>query len=245
MVYSGSNLDYSKKITIFYKFIFIYFNIMNMKTKTIFALVLAGAFSILWVSASDVTPATTAAPTTATFSLNEVKVVDQDTISVSFNKDLLEDVSFFEFLLTPASDDTKEIAISNLTLSGTNALEVNTAEALQAQQDYNLVVVFASDKEGNVIENGVDGMVTFTTPEAFAESTSVEWALNAAPNEAAPVVADTAAPVVTSEETTPVVATETAAATADALPQTGPTEILFVVLALLLGLGFTYVRRNA
>jgi hypothetical protein len=51
--------------------------------------------------------------------------------------------------------------------------------------------------------------------------------------------------VAPAQDAAPVVATETAAATADALPQTGPTEILFVVLALLLGLGFTYVRRNA
>lgn len=254
MVYSGSNLDYSKKITIFYKFIFIYYNIMNMKTKTIFALVLTGAFSILWVSANEVAPTTTATatPTTtaapaSTFSLNEVKVVDQDTIAVSFNKDLLEDVSFFEFLLTPTSDDTKEIALSNLTLSGTNALEVTTAEALQPNQDYNLVVVFASDKEGNVIENGVDGMVTFTTPETFAEQASVEWALNAAPMEQTPAAETpaTTTDVAPAQDAAPVVATETAAATADALPQTGPTEILFVVLALLLGLGFTYVRRNA
>lgn len=239
MVYSGSNLDYSKKITIFYKFIFIYYNIMNMKTKTIFALVLAGAFSILWVSANELTP------TTSTFSLNEVKVVAQDKIGVSFNKDLLEDVSFFEFLLTPASDDTKEIALSNLALSGTNALEVTTAEALQPNQDYNLVVVFASDKEGNVIENGVDGMVTFTTPETFEGLSSVEWALNAAPMETTTPVETPVTTEVTVDETVPAVTTETAAATADALPQTGPTEILFVVLALLLGLGFTYVRRNA
>lgn len=246
MVYSGGNLDYSKKITIFYKFIFIYYNIMNMKTKTFFALVLAGAFSVLWVSASETTSST------STFSLSEVKVASQNSVSISFNKDVLEDVSFFEFLLTPASDDTKEITLSDLTLTAPNVLTATTAEALQASTDYNLVVVFASDKDGSVIENWVDGMVTFTTPATFEGMTSVEGGLNAAPSEANVSMETTLS--VPSEmnvdssasmtEAAPV-NTEVAAANAEALPQTGPTEILFVVLALLLGLGISFMRKNA
>ncbi len=217
-----------------------------MKTKILLAILLASISSFAWVSASE----------TTTFSLKEVKVVDQDTLTVSFNKDILEDTSLFEFLLTPKSDDTREIALTGVTLSSSMEVSVDTMEALAPAVEYNLVVVFASDKEGNVIENGVDGMVTFSTPATFDASAPVTGEFNVAPTETvwtpeAMPTEDTTAleqPVSdTTAETTEswVVATEAAAATAEALPQTGPKEMLFVVLALLLGLGITFVRKNA
>lgn len=215
-----------------------------MKTKILLAILLASISSFAWVYASEATP---------TFSLNEVKVVDQDTLTISFNKDVLEDTSLFEFLLTPKSDDTREIALTGVTLSSAMEVSVDTMEALSPAQEYNLVVVFASDKEGNVIENGVDGMVTFSTPATFEASAPVTGELNVAPSE------EVSTPEMSSAEPTaleqPVseasttesgaVTTDIAAANAQALPQTGPTEMLFVVLALLLGLGITFIRRNA
>lgn len=213
-----------------------------MKTKNFLASLLAIAFSTLWVQADE-----------WTFSLTEVKVTNQNTINLSFNKDVLEDVSFFEFLLTPKSDDTKEVGLSDIKLIGTNVLEAHTAEPLTANEEYNLVVVFASDKEGNVIENGVDWIAAFTAPASFASGNEVSSELNAAPMESS-VTPQNEVPQDNSQnnvdmsvqaDTTTVVSTETAAATADALPQTGPKEMLFVVLALLLGLGLTYVRRKA
>lgn len=216
-----------------------------MKTKILLAMLLASISSFAWVSASEATP---------TFSLNEVKVVDQDTLTISFNKDVLEDTSLFEFLLTPKSDDTREIALTGVTLSSAMEVSVDTMEALSPAQEYNLVVVFASDKEGNVIENGVDGMVTFSTPATFDTSAPVTGELNVAPSEevSTPEAMPSAEPTALEQPVSDVGTTETgavttdvAAANAEALPQTGPAEMLFVVLALLLGLGITFIRKNA
>lgn len=212
-----------------------------MKTKILLAMLLASISSFAWVSASEATP---------TFSLNEVKVVDQDTLTISFNKDLLEDTSLFEFLLTPKSDDTREIALTGVTLSSAMEVSVDTMEVLSPAQEYNLVVVFASDKEGNVIENGVDGMVTVSTPATFDTSAPVTGELNVAPSEevstpeAMPTALEQPVSDVGTTETG-AVTTDVAAANAEALPQTGPAEMLFVVLALLLGLGITFIRKNA
>jgi|GEM_PF-4028440 len=87
------------------------------------------------------------------FSMTEVSVVDANTLKISFSKDLIEDVSMFEFLLTPKTDDTKEIVLGNLALSGSNAVVAKAMEALTENTEYNIVVVFASDKDGNSIEN--------------------------------------------------------------------------------------------
>lgn len=197
-----------------------------------------------WMTNSWVTTDTTMTQTTVeAFSMKEVKVVDQDTLIISFNKDLLEDTSLFEFLLTPKADDTREIIISSLVLSGSSELSVDTQEPLTPNEEYNLVVVFASDVEGNVIENGVDGMVTFTTPETFAVEIPVED-LNAAPSEEVPAM-DVAPVDVANTEVSSWVTTEVAATTAEALPQTGPAEMMIVILAMMLGLGFMYSRRRA
>lgn len=204
---------------------------------------------------------TTAANTTVdagakvgTFGMQEVKVADLNTLNVTFNKDLLEDTSMFEFLLTSKKDDTKEIALTGITLSAPAELTAKTVDALVAGEEYNLVVVFASDKDGNVIENGVDGMITFKADVAAGETTtSGEVAtetpssdLNAAPASETPLDAATAPTSdVAAGETGSGVTPEAAAGTAEALPQTGPQEMLFLMIALMLGLGVMYSRRKA
>lgn len=205
---------------------------------------LASAYATEVTNSGATTEATTQTATDA-FSMKEVKVVDQDTLTISFNKDLLEDTSLFEFLLTPKADDTREISLTWITLSSSMELTVDTTEVLNANEEYNLVVVFASDKEGNVIENWVDGMVTFKTPEAFAVAeTVVSEDLNAAPVEEVPAM--DAAPVETVvPDTASGITTEVAATTAEALPQTWPAEMMIVILAMMLGLGFMYARRRA
>lgn len=211
---------------------------MYTKTKRMFAFLLAmsiftsGAFADEW-----------------SFAVTDVKVVNQNTFHVTFNQDVLEDVSFFEFLLTPKSDDTKEMTLSDLKLANSNVVEVTTTENFSPMEEYNLIVVFASDKAGNVIEAGVDGMVTFTAPESFGVSVE-SWELNVAPVEEVSSEVPENSMNETSEDMntvtdTPVVATETIAATANELPQTGPKEIMFILLAMFLGFGLMYVRRKA
>lgn len=184
------------------------------------------------------------------FGMQEVKVQDLSTLKVTFNKELLSDTSMFEFLLTSKKDDTKEIALTGITLSAPSELTATTVEPLVADEEYNLVVVFASDKDGNVIENGVDGMITFKATPVAGE-TSTEGALDAAPTtDAAPVV-DTPTPVTgdngaldAAPATDSGVTPEAAAGNAEALPKTGPQEMMIIVLAMMLGLGAMYVRKN-
>lgn len=189
--------------------------------------------------------------TSAAFAVSEVKVVNQNTLDVSFNNDVFEDASVFEFKLTSKLDDTHEIALTGATLSAPNTIEVTTLESFLPNTEYNFVVLFASDKEGNVIQNGVDGMASFTTPADFAVAdvtTTVETVvpqdevLNAAPEETSTDLNAAPTSETLSGETQEVTAV---AETAEALPETGPKEMLFVLLALLLGAGAVYMRRKA
>lgn len=180
------------------------------------------------------------------FSMKEVKVVDSKTLNVSFNQDLLEDTSMFEFLLTNKKDDTKELALTWVSLTSSKDVTLKSVDALNANEDYNLVVVFASSKDGKIIENGVDGMVTFKTPSAFADATPVEAPMDAAPAmpEATPAVSPETTPVVT-PEATPAQPTDVAAWEAKTLPQTWAKEVLILALAMMLGLGFMFIRKRA
>lgn len=140
------------------------------KIKNALALVITLFLSLTTVS--------TFAATWDKFAIKEVKVVDGNTLKVSFTKDLLEDTSMFEFSLNPKSDDTKEIALTGITLSGPAELTMKTMETLANNEEYNIVVVFASDKKGEIIENWVDGIITFKVPANFSSPTSSTWIID-------------------------------------------------------------------
>lgn len=223
---------------------------MYNQTKKVLATVLAMSFTTLGVSASEVSTGATAASTgttnqaaQASFSVTEVKAVKNDTLNIVFDRELLDNTEFFEFVLTPKSDDTKDILLSNLKVIPPYTVEATTAEPLNVNEEYNFVVVFASDKEGHIIENGVDGMVTFTTPAVFPEVTEDMNAASEVTTTA--IMADSTTSAVDPTTTTGAVDTTDAAASAEALPQTGPAEFLFVLLALLLGVGVMFIRKKA
>lgn len=189
-----------------------------------------------------------------TFAMQEVKVEDLNTLKIVFNKDLLQDTAMFEFLLTSKKDDTKEIVLTGMTLSSANELTAKTVESLTQDEEYNLVVVFASDKEGNVIENGVDGMITFKAGTTTAETTQSGELNAAAETDSEMTPASTETPVSTETETPALdaaapatesgVTAEAVAGSAETLPQTGPKEVMIVILAMLLGFGIMYMRQS-
>ena len=213
-----------------------------MKTKKILASLIAIALSSITTYAAD------------NFNLTEVKVSDKNTLNANFNNALLEDTSLFDFLLTPKSDDTKEIALTWITLSSSTSLNIKTIEDLAPSTEYNLTVVFVSDKDWKTIENWVDWMLIFTTPGTFP-TVENSWSLNevVTPDAEVNVNKDpttennelnAATPEVT-VSTNSWVSVETTASNAEALPQTGPKEIMVVILALTLGLWAMYIRRKA
>lgn len=218
---------------------------LKQKIKAIMmvSLLTLGLFSS--VSAAEVTQ--------AKFAVEKVQVKDASTVLVDFTKDLYNEVNLFEVALE--TKESKElVAISKMELSKPNQLSLALASELNMETEYNFTVIFATDTEGNVIENGVDGMASFIPNNVVVKE------------EVAPVVEETA-PVV--EEVVPVdeenvelnaaqevvevmepVVEETptgvaAAVTTEALPETGPKEVLFVVLAMLLSFAFLVSRRKA
>lgn len=223
-----------------------------MKTKKILASFIAIALSSITTYAAD------------NFSLTEVKVTDKNTLNVIFNNTLLEDTSLFDFLLTPKSDDTKEVALTWITLSSPNSLSIKTVEDLMPNTEYNLTVVFVSDKDWKTIENWVDWMLNFTTPNTFS-TVDNSWTLNEVMTPGNEVNMNNEvnkepttennelnAATVTTETTTSTwnltnswVSVETASSNAEKLPQTWPKEIIVVILALTLGLWAMYIRRKA
>lgn len=180
------------------------------------------------------------------FSMTEVKVIDNKTLNVIFNKDLLEDTSMFEFLLTNKKDDSKELAITWITLSSSKELNLKTVEPLNSNEEYNLVVAFASDKEWKLIENWVDGMVTFKIP-AELKSSNEEIELNAAPPSENSVSTSITPTSVDSAvvETSTGIAPEVAVNDIKNLPKTWSEEVFVLLMALLLGLWFMYIRKKA
>jgi len=225
---------------------------MYNKTKNILAWALATAIYLAaWISYAA--PGEIASNGSTKFSMTEVKVIDTTTLKISFNKDLFEDASLFELSLSPKKDDKKDIALTWITLSASSELTVKTVEELITWEDYNLVAVFVSDKENNVIENGVDGIIDFKANIIASDSESTEnvWI----PPEVTDVATETATTAVSEEpqdlnaawtatEEPSLTATE-AAADPKALPVGWPKETLIVILALMLGLWFFLVRRKA
>lgn len=237
-----------------------------LKTKKLLAIA-------LWLALGLVSATSFAAD--EKFSMKEVKVQNPTTVSVTFSKDLYaEGSNMFEFTLT--QKDTKAaVEVKGLALSGTTQVVLTLGKELTMDKEYDLVAVFVSDKTGNVIENGVDGMLSFVpnTVLASASTTSAPASIDAtsaAPTDAAPVdmnAAPTEAPIadltatgtepqdlnaapadasVSASWATDSGALASAVATdANALPQTGPKEVLVVLLAMVLGLGVFVARRKA
>lgn len=198
------------------------------------------------------------------FSMKEVKVQNPTTVVATFSKDLYaEGSNMFEFKLS--QKDTKaEVKVSNLTLSGTTSVVLTTWADLAMDKEYELVAVFVSDKTGNVIENGVDGMLSFvpnnvlaSATDAAASATPVETPVDSAMPTSDLTSTWTAEPqdLNAASDATSLNAASASGETlsgaavvansAEALPKTGPQEVLVVILALILGLGVFVARRKA
>lgn len=237
---------------------------MYNKTKKILALslflVLGLNFAVSFAASGDSMNSTGSTSTTSStnkswFAMKEVQVVDANTLKVIFSKDLIENsAEMSDFVLTSKKDETKELALTWMTLSASSELTVKTVEPLSTSQEYNLVVVFASDKEGNVIENGVDGMITFSTPEKFdgtdltlmdATASNTGALTQSGAEEVLNAASETMTGETASGETASWMTATDASKDANALPQTGPKEIFVVLIALALGFAFVYTRRKA
>jgi len=220
-----------------------------MLKQKIKAIMMVSLFTLgLFASANA---AEVAAPQTAKFAIEKVEVKDTKNVLVTFNKNLYTDVSLFE--LTLETKEAKQpVNVNKMELAKPNQLQLVLASELNMSTEYNLVVIFATDVDGNVIEKWVDGMSSFipnnvlapeVTSDVTATGTTAEDTMSlTAANETA------AQPTVVADAGTwSLNGTGTAveAVTTEALPQTWPKEVVFVVLAMLLSLALVVRRKNA
>lgn len=196
-----------------------------MKNKILLFLALV-LFTVIF--SFNITLATDETP----FSMTEVEVIDFSTLKISFSKDLIEnswDVS--EFLLTAKNDESTKIDIENIALGWSNELILTLSGSLTWLNEYNLIAIFVSDKDWNIIESWVNGMITFLVPEQI-EVVEEEVILDAAPIEVV-------------EDSENAVSVEEVSTTAEALPITWTKESLILILSLILWLSFFYVYKKS
>lgn len=185
------------------------------------------------------TPAPAATPVAAwKFSIQKVDVVNELEVKVTFSGEVENyETSVREFAINKKSDKNNVINVVNSRVENKNQVVLELASSLDKDTEYELVAISISDVNGNTIQSGTDGLVTFTAPSVMATSET----LNAA-NPETPVVDGT--PVATAVTATGTDAA-TAAAQAEALPKTGPREMMIVLLALMLGWIVVFMRRKA
>ena len=201
----------------------------------------------------------------ADFQLSQIEVLYQNEVTVLFNAPLenTPDTEMI-FSVTELEDETKEYTVSGSIVDPQNPNQaiVTFQENLPLDKDYKLVVISVFDQSGRNIESGIESYENFyMDPTTLVKQEESEITEPTDPVITQPVVTEPVDPVVT-EPTDPVVNQEitpdpgamnaaddkdsqevtepvqdvTGAATgAEVLPQTGPTHILMLLLALAFG----------
>lgn len=167
---------------------------------------------------------TTASGDTAAVALaiKDLVVLDDRTLSLSFNADLSIDPVSVKIIKT---SDNSTITVGTVVQDQTvlNTVMITTLSALNPASSYTLTVLSAKDTLGNTIQEGVSGLKEFTTAETLVASVP-EVALTSASSTGT-----------LSGAVSPEAATQVA---------TGAKENLIVLAALLLSLGIVYIYRR-
>ncbi len=176
----------------------------------------------------------------SSFSVQRVEVISESEVRVVFSWDVENsEASVREFFLAQKEDKTGEVAVVSSRVENNNTVVLNLAIPLVAEKEYDLVVISISDVNGNTIQSGADGMVTFVAP-SFVPDLLTEI-FNAADVE----VTDVSTWSEVWGDILGEVEVEVVAAEAEELPQTGPKEVMMILLALLLGLAIVLLRKRA
>lgn len=201
----------------------------------------------------------------ADFQLSQIEVLYQNEVAVLFNAPLenTPDTEMI-FSVTELEDETKEYTVSGSIVDPQNPNQaiVTFQDNLPLDMDYKLVVISVFDQSGRNIESGIESYENFyMDPTTLVEPEESEITEPTDPVITEPVVTQPVDPVVTeptdpldnqeitpdpgamnaaddkdAQEVTEPVQDVTGAATgAEVLPQTGPTHILMLLLALAFG----------
>lgn len=201
----------------------------------------------------------------ADFQLSQIEVLYQNEVAVLFNAPLenTPDTEMI-FSVTELEDETKEYTVSGSIVDPQNPNQaiVTFQDNLPLDMDYKLVVISVFDQSGRNIESGIESYENFyMDPTTLVKPEESEITEPTDPVITEPVVTQPVDPVVTeptdpldnqeitpdpgamnaaddkdAQEVTEPVQDVTGAATgAEVLPQTGPTHILMLLLALAFG----------
>lgn len=162
---------------------------------------------------------------TQSFSLDEVNLISSNKLVLSFNN-ALEDTpeAQREFKIVSSQDDLDLVDVLNTEIDPfqTNTLILTLSQNIPVSSEYNLTVISLKDVAGNNIENGIDALASFKSPESYEEINEQEVVLDAAPADEAvinEVSGGSSGVNLTDEEIA--VTTETTAQNAEKLPKTG------------------------
>ncbi|OIP54311.1 hypothetical protein AUK10_01105 [Candidatus Gracilibacteria bacterium CG2_30_37_12] len=164
---------------------------------------------------------------TAALAIQDLAVIDTNTLSLTFNTALSSDP--VNVKITKTSDNS-DILVGAVTQDPTNpsTVRVTTLTALSPVSSYTLTVLAAKDATGNTIQEGVSGLKEFTTTETLQASASNEIpALNAAASESGATLSGTTVDVTSATKV-----------------ETGTQTNLMILAALLLSLGIVYIARR-
>ena len=164
---------------------------------------------------------------TAALAIQDLTVIDANTIALTFNAALSTEP--VNVKITKTSDNS-DILVGTVVqdLTNPNTVKVTTLAALSPVSSYTLTVLAAKDATGNTIQEGVSGLKEFTTSETLQASVSDELpALNAAGTD--PMLATSAG---------------TVDVTAATKVETGTQTNLMILATLLLSLGIVYISRR-
>lgn len=166
---------------------------------------------------------------TTALAIQDLVVIDANTISLTFNTALSNEP--VNVKITKTSDNSN-ILVGAVVQDPTNpnAVKVTTLAALSPVSSYTLTVLSAKDAAGNTIQEGVSGLKEFTTPETLkaTANTAVEIpALNAAGSESGVTLSGVTVDVTSATKV-----------------ETGTQTNLMILAALLLSLGIVYIARR-
>lgn len=166
---------------------------------------------------------------TTALAIQDLVVIDANTISLAFNTALSNEP--VNVKITKTSDNSN-ILVGAVVQDPTNpnAVKVTTLAALSPVSSYTLTVLSAKDAAGNTIQEGVSGLKEFTTPETLKATadTAVEIpALNAAGSESGVTLSGVTVDVTSATKV-----------------ETGTQTNLMILAALLLSLGIVYIARR-
>jgi len=118
-------------------------------------------------------PATTVSvSSSSSFALENVEVLSETKLKLSFNADINSgEDSPREFKITNKFDELERLVVfdSEIDEQEKNTLILTMENPIPTSAQYNVTVVRLNNEAGSSIQNGIDGIASFITPDSFEE----------------------------------------------------------------------------